>query len=125
VIARPTEPDEGDPMTDDAGAEPATTPPATTPPTTPDDERTGTAGQVAESAAEIALGAVIGPFTGGETVTMVESIKETVEEGVDRLTHRGHRREPAPEAVSPGNADEERLGPPPETGDDPAGDDRD
>jgi hypothetical protein len=71
-------------MPDDKGAEP-------TPPTAaPDDEPSGTAGQVAESAAEIALGAVIAPFTGGETVTLVETIRETVEEGIDQLTHLRH-----------------------------------
>ena len=82
-------------MSDDAGVESA--PPTPPPSTAPDDESPGTAGQVAESAAEIALGAVIAPFTGGETVTMVESIKETVEEGVDRLTHLGHRHDSSPE----------------------------
>jgi hypothetical protein len=114
-------------MPDDAGAEPATTPPGEAATDTPDDasddESTSTAGQVAESAAEIALGAVIGPFTGGETVTMVESIRETVEEGVDRLTHLGHHHDAAPE----GDADSPRD-PASATGEDldvPADDGRD
>ncbi|MFI5227056.1 MAG: hypothetical protein ACHQ3P_10320 [Candidatus Limnocylindrales bacterium] len=78
-------------MPDDPGSEPI---PTATPDTSADDEPTGTAGQVAESAAEIALGAVIAPFTGGETVTMVESIRETVEEGIDQLTHLRHHDAP-------------------------------
>ena len=57
--------------------------PKTPPASTADDEGSDTAGAVVESAAEIAIGAVIAPFTGGETVPMVE----TLEAGVDRLTH--------------------------------------
>jgi hypothetical protein len=101
-------------MPDDPGTEGAPIAPSTQaappPPATADDEPSGTAGQVAESAAEIALGAVIAPFTGGETVTMVETIKETVEEGVERLTHLGHH-----EAESAGDDDTDHDGssPPP------------
>jgi hypothetical protein len=45
--------------------------------------------RVVESAAELGLGAVIGPFTGGETVNIVGSVASMLEAGVDRLTHLG------------------------------------
>ena len=44
---------------------------------------------VVESAAELGLGAVIAPFTGGETVNIVGSVASMLEAGVDRLTHLG------------------------------------
>jgi len=86
--------------------------PQTTPASTEEPEDTDTAGAVVESAAEIAIGAVIAPFTGGETVPMVETMVETFEAGVDRLTHlRSH-----------GDADSEEDGLT-EGGDDSPGDD--
>ena len=69
--------------------------PKTPPASTADDEGSDTAGAVVESAAEIAIGAVIAPFTGGETVPMVETMVETFEAGVDRLTHLRSRDESA------------------------------
>ena len=53
-----------------------------------------------ESAAELGLGAVIAPFTGGETVNIVGSVASMFEAGVDRLTHLGEHeteRESPPE----------------------------
>lgn len=44
---------------------------------------------VVESAAELGLGALIAPFTGGETVTIIGSVASMLEAGVDRLTHLG------------------------------------
>ena len=50
---------------------------------------------LAESAAEIGFGAVIAPFTGGETVPIVASMAGMLEAGFDRLTHLGeHESEP-------------------------------
>lgn len=55
---------------------------------------------VLESAAELGLGAVIAPFTGGETVDIIGSVASMIEAGVDRLTHLGEH-ESAPEADVP------------------------
>jgi hypothetical protein len=52
---------------------------------------------VLESAAELGLGAVIAPFTGGETVTIVGSVASMLEAGYDRLTHLGERETPREE----------------------------
>jgi hypothetical protein len=62
---------------------------------------------VAESAAELGLGAVIAPFTGGETVSIVGSMASMIEAGVDRLTHPGERetRPEAGEDGEPGDPD--------------------
>ena len=50
---------------------------------------------LAESAAELGFGAVIAPFTGGETVPIVASMAGMLEAGIDRLTHLGeHESEP-------------------------------
>jgi hypothetical protein len=49
---------------------------------------------VVESAAELGLGALIAPFTGGETVTIVGSVASMLEAGVDRLTHLGEHESP-------------------------------
>ena len=55
--------------------------------------------RVVESAAELGLGAVIAPFTGGETVSIVGSVASMLEAGVDRLTHLGeHESPPEPDA---------------------------
>jgi hypothetical protein len=48
-----------------------------------------------ESAAELGLGAVIAPFTGGETVSIIGSVASMFEAGVDRLTHLGERETPS------------------------------
>ena len=56
-----------------------------------------TAAALLESAAEIAIGAAVAPFTGGETVGIVASLTEAIEGGVDRLTHLGAHHEAAPE----------------------------
>jgi hypothetical protein len=48
-----------------------------------------------ESAAELGLGAVIAPFTGGETVSIIGSVASMFEAGVDRLTHLGEHETPA------------------------------
>ena len=59
-----------------------------------------TAGALLESAAEIAIGAAVAPFTGGETVGIVASLTEALEGGVDRLTHLGHHEDaPKPAAT--------------------------
>ena len=50
---------------------------------------------VLESAAELGLGAVIAPFTGGETVNIVGSVASMLEAGYDRLTHLGEHETPA------------------------------
>jgi hypothetical protein len=55
---------------------------------------------VVESAAELGLGAVIAPWTGGETVNIVGSVASMLEAGVDRLTHLGEH-ESVPEAGPP------------------------
>ena len=47
-----------------------------------------------ESAAELGLGALIAPFTGGETVNIVGSVASMFEAGVDRLTHLGEHETP-------------------------------
>jgi hypothetical protein len=63
---------------------------------------------VLESAAELGLGAVIAPFTGGETVNIVGSVASMLEAGYDRLTHLGEHETPA-EAETPaddGGADD-------------------
>jgi hypothetical protein len=64
----------------------------------PDDDeqsRAEEATSLAESAAEIGFGAVIAPFTGGETVPIVASMAGMLEAGFDRLTHLGkHESEP-------------------------------
>lgn len=62
---------------------------------------------VLESAAELGLGAVIGPFTGGETVTIVGSVASMIEAGVDRLTHLGEHETPPEERE---DADDGRPG---------------
>jgi hypothetical protein len=59
-----------------------------------------------ESAAELGLGAVIAPFTGGETVNIVGSVASMFEAGFDRLTHLGEHEtppesEPADDAGEP------------------------
>jgi hypothetical protein len=59
---------------------------------------------VVESAAELGFGAVIGPFTGGETVNIVGSVASMLEAGVDRLTHLGEH-ESAPGADADADAD--------------------
>ena len=66
----------------------------------PEDETLGEeVAHVVESAAELGLGAVIAPFTGGETVNIVGSVASMLEAGVDRLTHLGEHESPAgPEA---------------------------
>jgi hypothetical protein len=68
---------------------------------------------VAESAAELGLGAVIAPFTGGETVNIVGSIASMLEAGVDRLTHLGEHEsapiaEPSDDPDPGGTADDGR-----------------
>jgi hypothetical protein len=55
---------------------------------------------VLESAAELGLGAVIAPFTGGETVNIVGSVASMLEAGYDRLTHLGEHETP-PEETEP------------------------
>jgi hypothetical protein len=53
---------------------------------------------VVESAAELGLGAVIAPFTGGETVSIIGSVASMFEAGFDRLTHLGeHETPPEPD----------------------------
>jgi hypothetical protein len=66
----------------------------------PEDETLGEeVAHVVESAAELGLGAVIAPFTGGETVNIVGSVASMLEAGVDRLTHLGEHESPSePEA---------------------------
>ncbi|HEX7472495.1 MAG TPA: hypothetical protein VF323_05400 [Candidatus Limnocylindrales bacterium] len=66
----------------------------------PEDETLGDeVTRVVESAAEFGLGAVIAPFTGGETVSIVGSVASMLEAGVDRLTHLGeHETPPEPDA---------------------------
>ena len=78
----------------------------------PDDDGETPGDQVpdaVESAAELGLGAVIAPFTGGETVSIIGSVASMFEAGVDRLTHLGEHETPA----GPDQAD------PAETVDDP------
>src|SRR6185312_6843125 len=53
---------------------------------------------VIESAAELGLGAVIAPFTGGETVNIVGSVASMFEAGFDRLTHLGEHETPPEDA---------------------------
>ena len=61
----------------------------------PEDESLGDeVTRVVESAAELGLGAVIAPFTGGETVSIVGSVASMLEAGVDRLTHLGEHETP-------------------------------
>ena len=61
----------------------------------PEDESLGDeVTRVVESAAELGLGAVIAPFTGGETVSIVGSVASMFEAGVDRLTHLGEHETP-------------------------------
>jgi hypothetical protein len=55
---------------------------------------------VLESAAELGLGAVIAPFTGGETVNIVGSVASMLEAGYDRLTHLGEHETPPEEAAA-------------------------
>jgi hypothetical protein len=55
---------------------------------------------VLESAAELGLGAVIAPFTGGETVDIIGSVASMLEAGVDRLTHLGEHETPPEEATA-------------------------
>ena len=63
-----------------------------------------------ESAAELGLGAVIGPFTGGETVSIIGSVASMFEAGVDRLTHLGERETPPePDEADPADAADEPL----------------
>ena len=58
-----------------------------------------------ESAAELGLGAVIAPFTGGETVSIIGSVASMFEAGVDRLTHLGEHETPAePDQADPADA---------------------
>ena len=65
----------------------------------PEDESLGDeVTRVVESAAELGLGAVIAPFTGGETVSIVGSVASMFEAGVDRLTHLGEHETPEDEA---------------------------
>jgi hypothetical protein len=67
---------------------------------------------VVESAAELGLGAVIAPWTGGETVDIIGSVASMFEAGVDRLTHLGeHESAPvsdAPVDGDPGRAPDDR-----------------
>lgn len=53
---------------------------------------------ILESAAELGLGAVIAPFTGGETVNIVGSVASMFEAGFDRLTHLGEHETPPADA---------------------------
>jgi hypothetical protein len=55
---------------------------------------------VIESAAELGLGAIIAPFTGGETVNIVGSVASMFEAGVDRLTHLGEHETPPEDAAA-------------------------
>ena len=55
---------------------------------------------VIESAAELGLGAIIAPFTGGETVNIVGSVASMFEAGVDRLTHLGEHETPREDAAA-------------------------
>lgn len=74
-------------------------PDAEQPPAPDDDDRETLSDDVinvAESAAELGFGAVIAPFTGGETVNIVGSMASMLEAGVDRLTHLGEH-ESAPD----------------------------
>jgi hypothetical protein len=65
---------------------------------------------VLESAAELGLGAVIAPFTGGETVNIIGSVASMFEAGVDRLTHLGeHETPPEPDAAD--GVDDASAGP--------------
>ena len=77
----------------------------------PEDESLGDeVTRVVESAAELGLGAVIAPFTGGETVSIVGSVASMLEAGVDRLTHLGeHESPPEPDAdrESPGQDEDD------------------
>jgi hypothetical protein len=75
----------------------------------PEDETLGDeVTRVVESAAEFGLGAVIAPFTGGETVSIVGSVASMFEAGVDRLTHLGeHESPPAPDDDSAGPPEDE------------------
>jgi hypothetical protein len=80
---------------------------------TPDDDG-GTPGDevpdALESAAELGLGAVIGPFTGGETVSIIGSVASMFEAGVDRLRHLGEHETPAePDLADPADAPDEPL----------------
>jgi hypothetical protein len=82
-------------------------PDAEQPPAPDDDDRETLSDDVinvAESAAELGFGAVIAPFTGGETVNIVGSMASMLEAGVDRLTHLGER-ESAPDTGAPADAD--------------------
>ncbi len=72
----------------------------------PDDDGKDPGDQVPdalESAAELGLGAVIAPFTGGETVSIIGSVASMFEAGVDRLTHLGEHETPPEDA--PADAD--------------------
>ena len=92
-----TAPDDTQPV--DPAAPASAAPPASATPAAPaapearPEAQTGGPGETAEalleSAAEVAIGAAVAPFTGGETVGIVASLTEAIEGGVDRLTHLG------------------------------------
>ena len=63
---------------------------------------------VLELAAELGLGAVIAPFTGGETVDIIGSVASMFEAGVDRLTHLGEH-ESASASDAPADRDPDRA----------------
>ena len=90
---------------DDTAPTESTAPTDSTAPAAPAEAEDGgpgeTAGALLESAAEIAIGAAVAPFTGGETVGIVASLTEALEGGVDRLTHLGHH----PDAPVPSESD--------------------
>ena len=88
-----------------AASDPGDMPPAAA--SEPDAEaRTSEVTHLVESAAELGLGAVIGPFTGGETVDIVGSVASMLDAGVDRLTHLGERGSRAePKAETPRDDD--------------------
>ena len=87
--------------------------PAATPADAPAQAEEGGPGETAaaflESAAEIAIGAAVAPFTGGETVGIVASLTEALEGGVDRLTHLGHHED----APKPAETDTDESTDPP------------
>jgi hypothetical protein len=79
----------------------------------PDDDGETPGDQVpdaVESAAELGLGAVIAPFTGGETVSIIGSVASMFEAGVDRLTHlREHETPPESDQADPAEPTDDPL----------------
>jgi hypothetical protein len=87
-------------MTDDEQVRPADDGAATADTPNDGDDPGDRVPDALESAAELGLGAVIAPFTGGETVSIVGSVASMIEAGFDRLTHLGEHETPPDDAAA-------------------------